>query len=291
MNSNWTNNIKSDACTEVRISVPDKQDWRFRVLLSTDRHWDNPDSNRTLQRKHLDQALAENCPIIDNGDLFCAMQGKYDKRATKSKVRPEHANNNYLDSLVDTASKWFAPYAKNFVCIGEGNHETAIQNRHETNLIKRLVDNLNKEPGANIHNGRYGSWARFVFTNPHGKSNTMTLKRFHGSGGGGPVTKGVIQTNRRAAFLDADIIFTGHIHESWSLTTVREQLMRNGKVRLRNQLHISGATYKDEYKQALGGWHVERGAPPKPIGAQWLIFSLKHEDGAYQVVCHTETAQ
>jgi len=29
-------------------------------------------------------------------------------------------------------------------------------------------------------------------------------------------------------------------------------------------------TYKDEYGKGEGGWHIETGKPPKPLGAYWL---------------------
>jgi hypothetical protein len=30
--------------------------------------------------------------------------------------------------------------------------------------------------------------------------------------------------------------------------------------------------YKNDYDDAIGGWSVERGHPPKPKGAIWLRF-------------------
>jgi hypothetical protein len=33
---------------------------------------------------------------------------------------------------------------------------------------------------------------------------------------------------------------------------------------------VRTATYKEEYNSGLGGWHVERGATPKPLGGRWL---------------------
>jgi len=98
------------------------------------------------------------------------------------------------------------------------------------------------------------------------------------------VTKGVIQTNRRASYIaDADVIFTGHVHEEWTVTTMREELTPSGHVYHRRQIHVCGATYKDEYKDGDGGWHVETGKPPKPTGAVWLRFTfdptLQRRDG------------
>ena len=93
----------------IDISLPyvGSEQW---VLLQTDCHWDNPHCDREMMQKHLDLALERNAPVIDAGDFFCAMQGKYDKRSSKKDLRPEHATGNYLDSLVNTAAEWLEPY-------------------------------------------------------------------------------------------------------------------------------------------------------------------------------------
>lgn len=272
----WELRRRTNACTEILVDFSRRNDWEFWCLLTTDRHWDNPQSDWQMQKKHLDEAVEYDAPVIDNGDFFCAMQGKYDKRSCKSKLRPEHQSANYLDSLISTATDFFSPYAGQFAVVGQGNHETAITKRHETDLIERFVGAMNARNKTNIQKGGYGSWVRFIFKN--GKSSfSVRLKRYHGSGGGGPVTKGVIQTNRRAAYIDADIIFTGHVHEDWRLVTMREELSPGGHVRHRKQLHVCGATYKDEYRDGTGGWHVETGKPPKPIGATWLKFTWQND--------------
>lgn len=269
----WHITKASNACVDIRVdSFRRRTDWEFWCLLTTDRHWDNPKSDWEMQRRHLDEAVEFDAPVVDNGDLFCAMQGKYDKRANKASLRPEHQNDRYLDSLVSTAAEFFGPYAKQFAVIGLGNHETAITKRHETDLTERLVANLNAKHGGNVEKGGYGSWVRFLFSDGQSRF-VIKLKRFHGSGGGGVVTKGVIGSNRRAAFIsDADIIFTGHVHEDWRLTIMREHLTTGGNVQLRKQLHVCAATYKEEYGDGTGGWHIETGKPPKPIGATWLKF-------------------
>ena len=276
----WSSSRPSNAVVDIRVDTfRRRDDWEFWVLLTTDRHWDNPHSDWVMQKRHLDEAVRRDSPVIDNGDFFCAMQGKYDRRASKSSVRPEHQKDNYLDTLVDTASEFFEPYAEQIAVIGDGNHETAIKKNHETDLVERLVGVLNQKTGSTINHCGYGSWVRFIFTD--GNANFgVSMKRYHGHGGGGPVTKGVIQTNRRAASIDADIIFTGHVHEEWSLTTVRESLTVAGNVRHRRQLHVCGATYKEEYADGTEGWHVETGKPPKPVGAIWLRFQYRSIRGA-----------
>ena len=126
--------------------------WEQWFLLTSDRHWDNPKSNWDLQKEHMDEALKRGAGIIDCGDFFCAMQGKYDPRSSKDDLRPEHQGSNYLDSLVNTAADFFEPYAKNLIMIARGNHEAAILKRQETDLIERLVSVLNYRTSSGIYN-------------------------------------------------------------------------------------------------------------------------------------------
>ena len=231
-----------------------------------------------MQKRHMDEAMEIGAPIVDIGDLFCVMQGTWDKRADKSSCRPEHRNGKYLDAVVNTGVEFFEPYAENLVFIASGNHEEAIRINHETCLIERLCGGLSKN-GNHVHHGGYGGWCRFRFRETgSGKARqTVNLHYDHGAGGGGPVTKGVIQTNRRAVYLpDADIVVSGHIHERWEMTLVRDRLSSNGRSFQDYQTHISLPTYKEEYRDGFGGWHVRRGAPPKPIGATWLVFKWDH---------------
>ncbi|NBW21525.1 MAG: hypothetical protein EBR82_77560 [Caulobacteraceae bacterium] len=71
----------------------DKQHRRSFFLLS-DLHWDNPHCDRELLKKHLDAAVKRDAGVFIFGDLFCAMQGKYDPRGNKEGIRPEHSLSN-----------------------------------------------------------------------------------------------------------------------------------------------------------------------------------------------------
>jgi hypothetical protein len=245
----------------------------FWYLLSSDAHWDNPDSNRDMMERHLKECQKRGALWFHFGDFFCAMQGKYDKRSDKSKIRPEHQTGKYLDSLVNTAAEWLMPYRDVISVIGQGNHETSIQQRHETNLIERLVEKLNpKGVDHLVHMGGYGGWLKMIFEHTSkGARKSLNIKYFHGHGGGGPVTKGVIQSQRQAVmFPDADIVVSGHVHENYTISYGRERLTDQGRIKIEDQWHLRTPTYKDEYKDGYGGWHIETGKPPKPIGAYWL---------------------
>lgn len=261
--------------------------WEQFVLLQSDEHFDNPHCNRTLYRKHLDEAMDLRAPVIKYGDLFCAMQGKFDKRASKSSVRKEDNNDNYLDSLVTNCAKWHAPYASILALAGPGNHETSILKHHETNLTERFVERIQMHnPDTPLRMGGFSGWVRFQFRRGTSESS-QRLWYHHGYGGGGPVTRGVIQTNRRAVYAEADIIATGHIHDEYIVPIQRIRLSDANKIQQVRQLHLCTPGYKDEYHDGYGGWHIERGGPPKPIGGIWLRFYYLNQ----QIHCEARSAQ
>ncbi len=48
--------------------------------------------------------------------------------------------------------------------------------------------------------------------------------------------------------------------------------------------------YKEEYNDGKGGWHVERGAPPKPLGGRWLVLkpvAYKKPKQTYGITAYT----
>jgi len=240
------------------------------------------------QKKHLDKARERNAKVLDFGDLFCVMQGKYDRRASKSNVRPEHQSDNYLDAVVNTAVDWFSPYADMFALVSEGNHESAIRRNHETDLIERFVSALNYKNSTHLTRGLYTGWVRFRFvrtsSGKKGTSRVLNLNYTHGYGGGGPVTKGVIQANRKSVYLpDADFCVSGHIHEHWLMTQPRERIAHNGRCYIDEQVHVCLPTYKEEYLMGQD-FHRERGRPPKPLGAYWLRFYMERDDVKYEFI-------
>lgn len=267
----WASRQLSKNVFEVRVQARLIKDWTFRCLVTGDRHWDNPDSNHKLQQEHLEEAKAIGAPVIDIGDFLCLMQGKYDPRSSKSKVRPEHNTDNHLGDVVSSAVDFFSDYKDELVVIGVGNHEASVSKRIELSITDLLVDGL-RANGSNVYNGQFSGFVLFRFQD--GKSvRQVTMHYDHGYGGGSPVTADMPSHARRQAFLpDADIIVSGHTHDAWARKIARKRVNGAGKVYLDEQLHIKVPTYKDEYKDGSGGWHVETGKPPKPVGAYWVEF-------------------
>ena len=257
-------------------------------LIISDVHWDNPYCDRELLTSHLSEAKRKGAPILILGDFFCAMQGTGDPRAAKGDIRPEHLADDYLDSLVTTASDYLEPYADLIYLFGKGNHEMSVRKRKEVDLIERTCAILKSRTGAAVPSGGYGGWvvfntswksknpeisAKHRTTGGKTRSKLVRLAWTHGSGGGGPVTKGTIQASRRALYLpDADIVCSGHIHESWMMEFARERMTNKGEVYFDIQTHLCTGTYKQEYDGKGESWHRQMGRPPKPLGGWWVSF-------------------
>jgi len=248
--------------TTVRIDVPDVS-WEQWIMLRSDAHHDSVWCRRDIELAQLGRAGERRTWIIDAGDLFDGMQGRYDPRRSYEDVRPEDVGVDYYDRIVDHAAADYMPYRDNWLLFGQGNHETAVL-RHTNHS---LTTALHRALGAG-HIGGYGGWVRFAFTVHGTKRSSLRLKYHHGAGGGGPVTRGVIQTNRQAVYLpDADIVLNGHTHDAWVLSIARERLNDAGRVTRDLVRFVRTPGYKDEYGSEFS---VEHWMPPKPLGCVWL---------------------
>ena len=267
-----------------QISLEQKE---CKIALLSDIHWDNPKCDREKLKRHLDYCKEQEMPIFINGDFFCLMQGKYDPRRSKKDVLPEHNKANYIDAVIEDAVNWWTPYAQLLTVIGYGNHETAIIKNLETDPLQRFVDLLNYTNKSNVQTGGYGGWLLLKCGLYQSVYLSKNLKYFHGSGGGGIVTKGAINLTRALEMYEnMDVFVMGHIHENASRNDVREAMVYNSGKRVHEYKHkqihlaITGA-YKEEYQDGAFGWHVERGAPIKPIGGRILTLNavMDREDG------------
>lgn len=279
----------SDNVALVRYWLKGNSD-RLTVLLTSDRHHDHVDCKRSMEKRHLEECREREGIVVDIGDLFCAMQGSKDRRSSKDSLDPDLKRGDYFDALVDKAEKFYSPYADLFAVLGQGNHETAIIKHNETNLTKRLVDRLRRH-GSNCLLGGYSGFVKFQIINGQ-SSASIPLWYFHGSGGDAPMSFGTLNVKRLASQVpDARIIATGHSHNHWILPLPRVRLTNQNRIIHDEQLHLKVGTYKDEYKQGFGGWHVERGGMPKPVGQVWLELGLKKTNGGEEIFYEATRAQ
>lgn len=254
------------------------KNWEQYFLLVSDAHIDNAHADRAMFDRHMKLCRERNARWMSNGDFLCLMQGSWDLRKDVSACRPEHQNGRYLDAVINTTADYIAPHADMALLFAPGNHETAVKRRHDTDMNERLVEAAkarNKECAA--YAGSYANWVRFVVRGSNRRQligSSVVMYMHHGYGGGGPVTRGTIQTSRMAVYLpDADIIWTGHTHDEWIMPIQRARLSPHGRPYTDRVMHVRSPGYKDEFSEQ-NGWAVEKGMPPKPKGALWLRFYM-----------------
>lgn len=240
--------------------------WEQWYLLTSDWHRDNPKFRADLFHRTMKEAQRRNAGIFVFGDAHDAMQGKDDPRRSYGDLVPAITVEDYFDALEDDFVAEVQPYADSFVMMSEGNHETAPKRKNGINLVKRVARRIGCQ-----HMG-WAGWVKFMFSNGDGKRTSRNLWFEHGSGGGGKSGRGIQYASYRAAYLpDADIIASGHIHWTWVLPLKRHRLRTNSKTGSDIQWHCSLPTFKDEFTP-MGGYHMEKGREPRPIGAIWLRF-------------------
>jgi predicted phosphodiesterase len=257
----------------VRVCVTSPQnDWEQWFLLRSDAHHDSAKCQRDLERQHLDEAVKKNAGVIDAGDVFDAMQGRQDKRGGKAQIRPEYLTGDYFDVIVRDAADFYEPYAHHFILFGQGNHESSVREKNEIDLVSRLVGALNDRTGAHISTSGYTGWVQFKFQR-HKERTSRNFWYTHGYGGDSPVTQGMTNAYRERTYIEnADVMMSGHSHNSFVFDAVRLRLNSAGVVERRVLWYVHTPTYQDDYGDGRGGWAIRKGMAPKPLGAYWLRF-------------------
>lgn len=251
------------------------------ILLRSDAHHDSKHCNRTLELKHLREAVDRNALVLDLGDCLDLMQGASDKRASKSSLRSNLLATNYFDRVIGEAAEFYSQEYKGrklsdqFVVIGQGNHESAWLKHHETcptqNLV-RAIKGLN--PSSQVGAGAYGGYVHLKI-NAFQTSRSYTIRYAHGASSGGQMTMGALDIRRMNSWIRrADMIAIGHTHDSMIASNPWEELVtQNGVYRIitGETMFVRCGTYKDEWSSTDGmGWAVERGGGPKPVAAKWV---------------------
>ncbi len=250
-------------------------DWSEPVwfLLRSDAHHDAVGADQEMEMRHLREARERKAFICDIGDLFDCMQGRYDKRADRSALRPEYQHGPYLDRLVDVAVDRYSPFMDRWLLMSPGNHETSVAKHNDTNLTERLYARL-KPKAPLLQMGTYAGFLRIVVKRKGSNVRSLVVAYHHGFGGSAPVTRGVIQTNRMAvAYPDANIVWSGHTHTDFYLSIARQRLALSGEAYRDEQIHLRSPGYKEDTLKGEG-WAVEKGFMPQSLGAWWLRLNL-----------------
>lgn len=262
--------VKTDRDALVLLSRYDTK-FKRKFIFMSDIHFDSKYCERALFRDHLEYAKQNDARVFIIGDFFDCMGGKYDKRTNKEDLRPEYQTANYFDSIVDSAYKFLQPYADIIEMISDGNHELSVLRRHETDLTERLTSLLG------CHHGPYSGFLRLKFEREsQGARSSELIYWSHGTGGNSPVTKGVIQSNRRQVSIDADVYVSGHNHNEWVMPLTIATLTDMNTLKVKKKLHINTGCYKQEWGKT--DFSQEKGFTPENIGCVELEYYYKQRE-------------
>ena len=277
MKHNWHIKQISQQVSKLTFNNLRSGDVRYALLMS-DEHWDNKHSDHKTIHEHHTEAVIKDAPIFKFGDTLCLMQGKWDKRKSEEQIREEHRGSDYLNKVIRTANKFYKPYKEQIALITYGNHETAILKHHDFDVLQELTEKLDCKLGS------YQGFVTFEFK--FSSSNTsvaLDLCYHHGYGGGGEVTRGLIDNSRTRGQYDADIFYSGHIHRKNQDINLMTRINNNGRVVKKEQLFLRGSCYKHECDGG-NGWHIEGGRAARPLGGWWLQFTCRSNSAGERIV-------
>jgi hypothetical protein len=245
-------------------------------LLMSDLHIDSTKHRLDLLNKLLKQAQDKGAGVLMFGDIFDAMQSRNDKRRSVSALKEQFNNReDYVDAIVEDVAKILRPYADNIMFIGYGNHETNLIKHLNTDILKRLVEELRKQ-NEQIVLGGYGGYIRLRYRkylngNAVGSSKNFTIAYHHeGGAGNAPVTEGIINAKRRMQWcVDFDIMLSGHNHKSWIMHQTQERISEKNRLKRKLVTLLKIPSLKD--KEEMGySWDITNDFPPPVNGAYWL---------------------
>jgi hypothetical protein len=250
----------------------------LNLLLLSDLHLDNPKTDRKAIKRLLEEAKEKQAIVLINGDLFCVMQSKDDERHSKQSVMKEHNETSYFNDVINDVYNFLLPYKDIIAYSGNGNHETKIKKVKEVDLMLWLTDLLQKS-GSKIIKGDYRGYLNFVFEHQGGGNvRQYCIYHHHGFGGGGKTTKGVNQF--QSMMLDVqqvDCIWMGHTHEYTHHINVVESVNSKFETISKEVDCIRTPTFKEEFLEVGGGWHIERGGGAKVLGGAWCELTIKSD--------------
>jgi len=259
------------------------------LLIISDVHWDSPDCDRKLLKKHLDLAKEKQAGILIIGDFFDLMEGRNDMRRSNH-ARLEHYAGNYLQKVVMDAAEWLLPYKDNLVMISHGNHETSVAKHVQVQPINWLVYELRRQ-GSQVQEGNYQGYliykAQYTYKDTNASYNYKIF--YHHGLWGGVISKGTQSVMRFGAVVpDADMIVTGHTHDQWMMLHTRYKLNRVFDVSLHDQIHLKLGTYKNEFRTG-SGFAVEKIGLPKPLGGWFVEMSCATDELRHVTIVATPT--
>lgn len=277
--------------------------------LLSDLHIGAAHVDYSIIRRELATAGERGDRILVNGDVFDLILTGDKKRFTGDVLHPRlQGRQDLVNAAVEMAVELLSPYAPQIDMIGLGNHETAVSKYHSVDVLSILIHELQKTiPRRTKHTIHYGGYTGFIdyrsrWAGPqqtkerHGIANSQRLVIYyhHGAGGSAPVTKGMIDFNRRDTFIDADVLWLGHKHNRWNAHALKLSCPIIGSgPKVKDVRHImTGAyfqTYAGQSQSSIrrhgrrSNYAADAGMAPQGMGGARLELHFGNINKPYQM--------
>lgn len=230
------------------------------LRLMSDLHIGASHVDYRMMEKEIADAAEKKDRVLINGDLLDLILPKDAKRYQPDSVHPRIAKrNDQVNAVVDWAVELLSPVAHQIDMLGIGNHEAQTTRWHSvdpTLLVLYELEKLAKQrdPQHVIHYGGYTGFVDYrVKVRPNNPTSGASLRWIlyyhHGSGGAAPVTRGLIDFNRKDTFIaEADAIWMGHKHQRLAVSVEKLRCpLRGDTVDVRPVYHLMTGAYFQTY--------------------------------------------
>ena len=260
-----------------------------RFMLMSDLHIGSAHMDRDLLASDLQWAKDNNARVFIAGDVFDLILPKDHKRYNPEIYAPElHGGSSIINSTLKLGFKLLAPFADCIDVVGCGNHETAVQKFHATDVVAMLIESLQSKAKHKVHHGGYRGGITMPFesasSRSHGSTRMFNVFYWHGGGGSSAVTKGMIDFSRMATAVDgAHVLWMGHKHNRFAdHAKVMEFAQRADNFLFRDQFRVMTGSYLDDDadKQIddqghyVQSWERERNFAPQGRGGVKLMVGM-----------------
>jgi len=191
-----------------------------------------------------------------NGDLLDLIVASDKKRFSPDCLHPRlQGRRDIVNAAINWAVEILAPAADLIDMIGIGNHETYIEKYSSFDPTQVLIYELQKHRKNKNHLIHYGGYTGFLDYRIRDKDDRnhgglrYVIYYHHGSGAYAPVTKGLIDFNRKDTFIDADLIWLGHKHNRLVVGVEKLSCPREGhEPKVKEVKHVMTGAYFHTYR-------------------------------------------
>lgn len=227
----------------IQFDTPAKGSSILKLAVISDGHVDSPFFDTSAFISIMNGIKAEKRFVIVNGDLLDAILRTDIKRGANHLME---RTDDQLNQKIKRVVELLKPYQENILFVGRGNHKASCLKFNGVDVLDIICEMLNAKSEHKIICGNYSNWLRFNWHDSKGKSVAhYDVYMHHGVGSSASVTKGMIDFDRLASSVNADLVIIGHKHNAIvDYSHPLQKLTANGDFVLKNRIFLQTPSFQ-----------------------------------------------